>query len=89
MDGRMFAQRERHAMRSARQDINTVESWGYSRQEALEFVTRRAIAEAQRATDRREQTPDRAVLEQHLAYLAELRVVCLTSLQHDRLVRHA
>lgn len=88
MDGRTFARREGYAMQSARQDLDTVESWGYSRQEALEFVTRRAIAEAHRATDRREQPPDRDTLERHLAYLGELRVICLASLRHGRLVRH-
>lgn len=68
-------------MRSAKQDIRTVESWGYSPHEALEFVARRAVTEAQRVAQQTPAPPDRQTLEQHLAYLGELRAICLASLQ--------
>lgn len=76
-------------MRSAKQDIRTVESWGYSRSEALEFVTRRAVADARRVAEESRVTPDRAALEQQLAYLAELRAICLASMSRQRFVSHA
>jgi hypothetical protein len=63
-------------MQSARQDIRTVESWGYSHTEALDLVTRRALAEARRVADEARVAPDRAALERTLRYLAELRVIC-------------
>lgn len=63
-------------MQSARQDIRTVESWGYSHTEALELVTRRAVAEARRIADESRVAPDRATLERTLRYLAELRAIC-------------
>lgn len=69
-------------MRSAKHDIRTVESWGYSPHEALEFVARRAVAEAQRVAQETPEPPDRDVLEQHLGYLGELRAICLASLSH-------
>jgi hypothetical protein len=66
-------------MRSAIDDIGTVESWGYSRAEALELVTRRAVFEARRLADDARTTPDRDVLERHLMYLDELRALWLAT----------
>lgn len=63
-------------MQSARHDIRTLESRGYSHSEALELVTRRAVAEARRIADRARVAPDRAALERSLGYLAELRAIC-------------
>jgi hypothetical protein len=63
-------------MQSARQDIRTVESWGYSHTEALDLVTRCAVAEARRVAHEARVAPDRAALERTLRYLAELRVIC-------------
>lgn len=63
-------------MQSARQDIRTVESWGYSHTEALDLVTRCAVAEARRVADEARVAPDRAALERTLRYLAELRAIC-------------
>lgn len=71
-------------MQSARQDIKAVESWGYSRSEALEFVTRRAIAHARQVADESRVAPDRELLERQLAYLAELRSICMRSLGKRR-----
>lgn len=68
-------------MQSARQDIRTVESWGYSAHEALELVTRCAIAEARRVTRQSPGAYDREELERHLEYLAELRGICLAALR--------
>lgn len=78
-------------MQSARQDIKTVESWGYTPAEALEFVARRAVSEARRVADQSAIAPDRDVLEQQLAYLAELRAICLAASrrQRRRVARHA
>lgn len=63
-------------MQSAREDIRTVESWGYSHAEALELVTRRAVVEARRVADDARVAPDRATLERTLRYLGELRAIC-------------
>jgi hypothetical protein len=63
-------------MRSARQDIRTVERWGYSYAEALDLVTRCALAEARRVADEARIAPDRATLERTLRYLGELREIC-------------
>lgn len=63
-------------MQSARQDIRTVESWGYSYAEALELVTRCAVAEARRVADEARVAPDRAALERTLRYLGELKEIC-------------
>ncbi len=74
---------------SAREDIRTVESWGYSRGEALEFVTRRAIAASRRMAEQSRVAPDRDALERQLAYLAELRTICLASMNRRRFARGA
>lgn len=71
-------------MRSAMQDIHMVESWGYSRAEALELVTRRAVFEAQRVADAARTVPDRDALERHLIYLDELRALCLAAARPAR-----
>lgn len=76
-------------MQSARQDIKAVESWGYSPGEALEFVTRRAVAEARRVTDEAKIAPDRAALAEHLAYLAELKEICEAAMRSRRFARGA
>jgi hypothetical protein len=65
--------------RSAADDIKMVEGWGYTRSEALELVTRRAVFEARRVADESDMAPDREVLERHLAYLDELRGLCLAA----------
>ena len=68
--------RKAEAMQSARQDIRTVESWGYSYAEALELVTCCAVAEARRVADEARVAPDRAALERTLRYLGELKEIC-------------
>jgi hypothetical protein len=65
--------------RSAAEDIKMVESWGYTRREALEMVARRAVLEARLVADEARSKPDRAALERHLAYLDELRTICLAA----------
>jgi hypothetical protein len=69
-------------MRSALDDIKMVEGWGYTRGEALELVTRRAVFEARRVADEARIAPDRDVLEYHLAYLDELRGLCMAAVTH-------
>jgi hypothetical protein len=76
-------------MRSARQDIRTLESGGYSAHEALEFVTRRAVAEARQMTQQASGAYDRRVLEDHLAYLEELRAICLATLRRGTVMGNA
>ena len=56
-----------------------VESWGCTRAEALEMVTHRAVSEARRVAEHTRTKPDRAALERHLAYLDELRDICLAA----------
>lgn len=73
-------------VRSAADDIKMVEGWGYTRGEALELVTRRAVFEARRVADEARITPDREVLERHLAYLDELRALCLAAVGPSRAV---
>jgi homoserine kinase len=65
--------------RSAADDIRMVQCWGYTHSEALEMVTRRAVYEARRIADEAGRYPNRAVLERHLAYLDELRSICLAT----------
>lgn len=72
--------------RSAADDIKMVEGWGYTRGEALELVTRRAVFEARRVADESRVVPDRDVLEQHLAYLDELRALCLAATEPSHAV---
>lgn len=74
-------------MRSARQDIATVEGWGYSHGEALAFVTRRAVAEAGRVTEEAGVDADRAALEAHLRYLGELKGICQSMIRNRRATR--
>jgi hypothetical protein len=58
---------------TAARDIALVESWGYTRNEAIDLVIRRALA------------PERDVAEDHSleslvghrAYMEELRTICL------------
>jgi hypothetical protein len=68
--------------RSAADDIKMVEGWGYTRSEALEMVTRRAVFEARLVADTARHRPDRDKLEGHLRYLDELRAICLASTRH-------
>ena len=68
--------------RSAADDIKLVESWGYTRREALEMVTRRAVFEARLVADEARSTPDRVALERQLIYLDELRSICLAATHH-------
>jgi hypothetical protein len=72
--------------RSAADDIRMVESWGYTRSEALEMVTRRAVFEARQAAEQARARPDRAALERHLAYLDELRGICLSATRQTHAV---
>jgi hypothetical protein len=65
--------------RSASDDIKMVESWGYTRGEALEMVTRRAVFEARRVAEQARTAPDRLAVERHLAYLDELRGICMAA----------
>lgn len=65
--------------RSAAEDIRTTQSQGYTRSEALEIVTRRAVVEARRIADEACGREDRALIERHLAYLDELRDICVAA----------
>lgn len=67
-------------MRSAELDIMAVERWGYTRAEALEYVTWRAVLEARRITGRPHSAADPAEIRHHLRYLRELRAICLDNL---------
>jgi hypothetical protein len=64
---------------SAESDIEAVQQWGYSRAEALEFVTRRAVFEARQVADQPSNGCDPELVERHLAYLDELREICLAA----------
>lgn len=58
---------------AAANDIALVESWGYTRNEAIELVIRRALAhERDVAEDRSWES-----LAGHRAYVDELRTICL------------
>ncbi|HSK95417.1 MAG TPA: hypothetical protein VK891_02280 [Euzebyales bacterium] len=63
-----------------------VESWGCTRAEAIELVTRRAVLEARQLAVQARIRPDRAVLERHLAYLDELRGICLAATRQTHAV---
>lgn len=58
---------------AAARDIALVESWGYTRNEAIELVIRRAVAHE------RDVAEDGSVesLARHRAYLDGLRTICL------------
>lgn len=58
---------------AAASDIALVESWGYTRNEAIELVIARAV------THERDVAEDRTArsLACHRAYLDELRTICL------------
>ena len=66
-------------MRSAIEDVTLLERWGYSRTEALELVTRRAVFEARQMAEMACIAPDRHALERQLLYLDELRALCLSA----------
>jgi hypothetical protein len=70
--------------RSAADDIKLVESWGCTRSEALEMVTRRAVFEARRVARETRFKPDPVELEHHLLYLDELRCICLAAARQTR-----
>lgn len=53
-----------------------MQRWGCSYAEALELVTRCAVAEARRVADEARIAPDRAALERTLRYLGELKEIC-------------
>lgn len=60
----------------AARDLETVQSWGFDEAEALEVVTRRAVARARRVADQARVDPDPVLLRQTLRYLEELRTIC-------------
>jgi hypothetical protein len=60
-------------MKHAAHDIALLESWGYTRNEAIELVIQRAVAhERDVAEDRSDDS-----LGRQRAYLDELRTICL------------
>jgi hypothetical protein len=71
-------------MWSAADDIKLVESWGCTRREALEMVTRRAVFEARQVARKARFKPDLVELERHLLYLDELRGLCLAAARRTR-----
>lgn len=64
-------------MRSPAEDICSLQRWGYTHGEALEYVTWRAVFEARHIAERPDLANDPDVLRDHLAYLDELRHICL------------
>lgn len=72
--------------RTASDDIEMVERWGYTRGEALELVARRAVFEARRMAEETPVGVDRHVLEWHLTYLDELRRLCLAAAEPSHAV---
>ena len=72
--------------RSASDDIEMVERWGYTRGEALELVARRAVFQARRMAEDARVGVDRDALEWHLHYLDELRSLCLAAAEPSHAV---
>jgi hypothetical protein len=60
-------------MKHAAHDIALLESWGYTRNEAIELVIQRAVAHER---DVAEDRSDESLVRQR-AYLDELRTICL------------
>jgi len=60
-------------MEHAARDIALVESWGYTRNEAIELVIRRALAHERDVAEDRSPVS----LAGHRAYVDELRIICL------------
>lgn len=56
---------------AAANDIALVESWGYTRNEAIDLVIRRAMVEE------RDVMEDGSAAADHQAYLDELRGICM------------
>ena len=72
--------------RSASDDIEMVERWGYTRGEALELVARPAVFAARRMAGNARVGVDRDALEWPLPYLADLRSLCLAAAEPSHAV---